>query len=57
MSRFLRACGRVLVTVLRAVFLLMLIVIPVPAGELFFRMLERRKRAEATQVVKQQHPD
>ena len=57
MSRFLRACGRVLLTLLRAGFLLLLQIIPVPVGELFHKMLEGRKRAQATQVVKKEDPD
>ena len=57
MSRFLRACGRVLLTLLRAGFLLLLLIIPVPVGELFHKMLEGRKRAQATQVVKKEDPD
>ena len=57
MSRFLRACGRVLLTLLRAGFLLLLLVIPVPVGELFHKLLEARKRSVATQVVKKENPD
>lgn len=57
MSRFLRALGRVFFTVLRAVFLLMLLVIPVPVGELFHKLLEGSKKAQPTQVVKKESPD
>jgi hypothetical protein len=57
MFRFLRAVGRGLLTALRAVFVLLLLVIPVPVGELFQKMLERRRRAVAAQVVKKEHPD
>lgn len=57
MSRFLRALGRALLTVLRAVFLLMLLVIPVPVGELFHKLLEGSKKAQATKVVKKENPD
>jgi len=57
MSRFLRAVGRALLTVLRAVFLLMLLVIPVPVGELFHKLLEDSKKAQATKVVKKENPD
>lgn len=57
MSRVLRACGRALFTLLRAAFILLLLVIPVPVGELFTRLLERRRRAQVTQVVKQSNPD
>ena len=54
MSRFLRRLGRAFITVLRAVFLLMLLVIPVPVGELFHKLLEGSKKAEATKVVKKE---
>ena len=57
MSSFLRATWRVLLSVLRAVFLLMLLVIPVPVGELFHKLLEGSKKAEATKVVKKENPD
>lgn len=57
MSRFLRACGRVLLNLLRAGSLLMLLVIPVPVGELFHKLLEGRRRAQATKVVKKENPD
>ncbi len=57
MTRFLRAVGRVLLTVLRAVFLLMLLIIPVPVGEMFHKLLEGSKKAEASQVVKKENPD
>ena len=57
MSRFLRALGRAFFTVLRAVFLLMLLVIPVPVGELFHKLLEGSKKAQPTQVVKKENPD
>ena len=57
MSRYLRAFGRVLLTLLRAGFLLLLLVIPVPVGELFHKLLEGRKRATADQVAKKENPD
>jgi hypothetical protein len=57
MSRFLRACGRALFAVLRAALILLLLVIPVPVGELFHKLLEGRKRAQVAQVVKKQAPD
>ena len=57
MSRFLRRLGRAFITVLRAVFLLMLLVIPVPVGELFHKLLEGSKKAQATKVVKKENPD
>lgn len=57
MSRFFRALRRALLTVLRAVFLLMLLVIPVPVGELFHKLLEGSKKAQATKVVKKENPD
>lgn len=57
MSRYLRAAGRVLLTLLRAGFLLLLLIIPVPVGELFHKMLEERRRAHATKVVKKENPD
>lgn len=54
MSRFLRACGRVLLTLLRAGFLLLLLVIPVPVGELFHKLLEGRRKSVAARVVKKE---
>jgi hypothetical protein len=57
MSRFLRACWRAIVTALRAVFLLALIVIPFPVGELVQKLLEQRRRAVAAKVVKKENPD
>lgn len=57
MSRFLRAFGRALLTLLRAGFLLLLLIIPVPVGELFHKLFEGRRRAQATQVVKKESPD
>lgn len=57
MSRFLRAFGRALLTLLRAGFLLLLLIIPVPVGELFHKLFEARRRAQATQVVKKESPD
>ncbi len=56
-SRFFRAVGRALLTVLRAVFVLMMLVVPVPVGELFHKLLEGSKKAQATQVVKKENPD
>lgn len=57
MSRFCRACGRVLLTLLRAGFLLLLLIIPVPVGELFHKLLDDRRRSHATKVVKEKAPD
>ena len=57
MSRFFRACGRVLLSLLRAGFLLLLLVIPVPVGELFHKLLEQGKRSPVAKVVKREHPD
>lgn len=57
MSRFLRAVWRVLLTLLRAGFLLLLVVIPVPVGELFHKLLDDRKRSQAAKVVKKEDPD
>ena len=37
--------------------LLLLLVIPVPVGELFHKMLEERRRAHAAKVVKKENPD
>lgn len=52
MSRFLRAAWRVLLTLLRAGFVLLLLIIPVPVSALFHRLLDDRKRAHAAKVVK-----
>lgn len=52
MSRFFRGCARFALGSLRVCFLLMLLVIPVPVGEMFHRLLERRRRAVAAQVLK-----
>ena len=57
MSRFLRACGRVLLTLLRAGFVLLLLIIPVPIGELFHQLLDDRRRSPAAKVVKDKAPD
>ncbi len=57
MSRLLRAARRLLLTLLRAGFLLLLLVIPVPVGELFHKLLEERRRAHAAKVVKKENPD
>jgi hypothetical protein len=53
----LRALGRGLLTVLRAGFLLLLLVIPVPVGELFHKLLDDRRRSHAAQVVKSENED
>lgn len=57
MLRFLRACGQALRALLRAVFLLLLLLIPVPVGELFHKLLETRRRSDAAKVVKKEEPD
>lgn len=54
MSRFLRATGRVLLTLLRAGFVLLLLIIPLPVGALFHRLLDDRKRSHAAKVVKKE---
>ncbi|HEY0880486.1 MAG TPA: hypothetical protein VGD87_03090 [Archangium sp.] len=53
----MRRLLRVLFTVLRAVFILLLLIIPVPVGELFHRLTEKARRANPAQVVKKEHPD
>lgn len=57
MARFFRALARALLTVLRAVLLLMLVVIPVPVGELFHQLMDPKRRNEAAKVVKTENPD
>lgn len=57
MKRLLRALGRALLTLLRAGFLLLLLIIPVPVGELFHKLLEGSKKSQATKVVKKENPD
>lgn len=57
MSRFFRAFGRALLTLLRAGFLLLLLIIPVPVGELFHKLLEGSRRSHAAKVVKKENPD
>jgi hypothetical protein len=57
MSRLLRACGRALLTLLRAGFLLLVLVIPVPVGELFFKLFDQRRRPHAAKVVRREDPD
>ena len=54
MPRFLRATWRVLLTLLRAGFVLLLLIIPVPVGQLFHRLLDKQKRAQAAKVVKKE---
>jgi small neutral amino acid transporter SnatA (MarC family) len=46
-----------IVRILRAFFILLLLVIPVPVGQLFYRLLEGRRKNEATKVVKKEQPD
>ena len=57
MSRLWRAFGRVLLTLLRAGFLMLLLIIPVPVGELFHKRLDDRRRSHAAKVVKDKAPD
>ena len=57
MPKLFRALGRGLLAVLRAVFLLMLLIIPVPVGEMFHKLLEGSKKAHATRVMKKENPD
>ncbi|MDP2269875.1 MAG: hypothetical protein Q8N23_18930 [Archangium sp.] len=57
MFRCLRACGRVLLTLLRVGFVLLLLIIPVPVGELFHKLLDDRRRSPAAKVVKEKAPD
>lgn len=51
MSRFLHTVKRTVFLLLRGFLLVLLVVIPLPIGELFHRQLERRRRA----VAEQQH--
>lgn len=57
MPKLFRALGRGSLAVLRAVFLLMLLIIPVPVGEMFHKLLGGSKKAHATRVVKKENPD
>jgi hypothetical protein len=57
MRRLFRALLRALFTVLRAAFILLLLIIPVPVGELFHRLTEKARRAHAAEVVKKENPD
>lgn len=57
MRRFVRAVFAALFTVLRAVFFLLLLIIPVPVGELFHRLTEKARRAAPAKVVKRENPD
>ena len=41
---------RALLVLLRAFFVLLMLILPVPVGELFHRLLERGKKAQPTQV-------
>jgi len=50
LTRTWRALRRVLLTLLRAAFILMLLLIPVPVGALFHRLLEGRRKADAAQI-------
>lgn len=57
MSRFFRAFVRVSFTLARALFLLLLLIIPVPVGELFHKLFEGRRRAAAAKVVKKEEQE
>lgn len=50
LRRLVRALGRAALTALRAFVILLIVVIPVPLGAVFQRMLERARRSEAAQV-------
>ncbi len=50
LKRFSRAVLRTFLNALRVFFILLMLVVPVPVGELFHRLLERGRRSEATQV-------
>jgi hypothetical protein len=45
---------RALLVLLRAFFILLMLVLPVPVGELFHRMLDRGKKAQPTQVKREE---
>jgi hypothetical protein len=57
MSRSLRACWRLLSSLLRFGFLLLLFIVPVPVGALFHKALERSRRTPAAKVVQRENPD
>lgn len=57
MARSLHVVLRGLVTALRALFILLVLVIPVPVGELFHRLLDRKRTNEPAQVMEKENPD
>ncbi len=53
-TRFFRAAARALLVGLRAFFILLMLVIPIPVGELFHRMLVGGRRSQVSQVKKEE---
>lgn len=56
MVRLWRALRRGLAFTLRAFFILLLVVLPIPVGTLFHRLLDRGRRSEAAKVLKDEAP-
>lgn len=52
--RVFRALWRGVLTVMRAVFIVLLLVLPLPVGELMVRLLDQYRRNQVTQVKKKE---
>lgn len=53
-TRFFRALVRGLFVALRAFFILLMLVIPVPVGELFHKLFEGSRKAQPTQLKREE---
>lgn len=56
MLRFLRWFWRGVLFALRAVFIVLLLVIPVPVGELMVRLLDKYRKNQVTQTTRREDP-